>query len=189
MLYDILTSQPQVIGTILTRTPHWVWGLLAALLGLGLSQARDRIVSIKRMALMPVAMTGLSLWGLASAFGGSPRFGYVMLMWMFTFAVIFTATALASPPQGTEYDATSRRFSLRGSWLPLVLIVGIFLTRYWVNVELAMAPMLAHDRQYTLVVGALYGVFSGLFAGRAACLLTLALPPGTVGLTLQRSAR
>ena len=34
---------------------------------------------------------------------------------------------------------------------------------------------MAHDGQFTLVVGALYGLFSGVFAGRAARLGRLAM--------------
>ena len=42
-----------------------------------------------------------------------------------------------------------------------------------------MQPSLAHDSQYTLVVGTLYGVFSGLFSGRAMRLWRLAARPAT----------
>jgi uncharacterized protein DUF6622 len=66
-------------------------------------------------------------------------------------------------------------FKLPGSWVPLLLILGIFLTRYVVGVELAMRPGLAHDANYVLVTGVLYGLFSGIFVGRAARLLRLAL--------------
>ncbi len=40
-----------------------------------------------------------------------------------------------------------------------------------------MQPQLARDAQFTLVTGTLYGVFSGLFAGRAIRLWRLALRP------------
>ena len=56
----------------------------------------------------------------------------------------------------------------------MLLILGVFLTKYVVGVELAMQPALARDGPYTLAVGTLYGVFSGLFVGRAARLWRLA---------------
>ena len=64
-----------------------------------------------------------------------------------------------------------------GSWVPLTLIVGIFLTKYVVGVDLAMQLSLAQDSQYTLIVAAIYGTFSGIFMGRAARLWRLALRP------------
>src|SRR5689334_21714271 len=121
MLFQMLTSQPQMIGNILKQTPVWVWGLLAALIALGLSQARDRTASLNRILVMPVVMTGLSVWGMSSAFGASPMFGYAMLMWMFVFAVVFSAIAMMKAPAGANYDTAARTFSLRGSWVPLAL--------------------------------------------------------------------
>lgn len=43
---------------------------------------------------------------------------------------------------------------------------------------LAMQPALARDGRYTLIVGALYGLFSGAFAARAVRLWRLAIQPG-----------
>jgi uncharacterized protein YneF (UPF0154 family) len=71
-------------------------------------------------------------------------------------------------------------FTLPTSWVPLLLILGIFLTKYIVGVELAMRPALARDDQYTLVVSVIYGLFSGIFIGRAARLWRLALRSASV---------
>ncbi len=175
MLYHLLLNQPQVFGQILRNTPVWVWGLLAVLTWAGLSQARARTASLARIVVMPVAMTALSIWGVTSAFGASPMFGYVMLMWMVIAATTFALIASMSPPAGAQYDGATRTYSLPGSWVPMALILGIFLVRYWVNVEIAIQPQLKGDGQYTLVVGALYGFLSGIFAGRAARLVKLAV--------------
>jgi hypothetical protein len=177
MLIQLIAQQPQIIGPILKNTPSWVWGLLATLLALGLSQISTRRVSALRMTLMPVAMTGLSLWGTASAFSQSPLFGYVLLAWAGGAALMLGLIAPRAAAPGASYDAAARSFTVPGSWLPLVLILGIFLTKYGVGVELAMQPTLAHDGPYSLIVGALYGLFSGSFAGRAARMWRLALRP------------
>ncbi|MDW5443367.1 DUF6622 family protein [Polaromonas sp. SM01] len=178
MLIQLLIQHPQALGSVLHKTPVWVWGLLAALLALGLSQVRTRSISALRMALMPAAMAGLSLWGTASAFGSSPLFAYVLLAWAVCAALMLGLMAPLAPPAGTVYDATSRRFHMPGSWVPLALILGIFLTKYIVGIELSMQPTLARDGQYTLIVGSLYGLFSGIFAGRAVRLWRLARRPG-----------
>ncbi len=179
MLIQLLLQHPQALGPVIKNTPVWVWGLLAALLALGLSQVRGRQVSQVRMAIMPVAMTVLSLWGTASAFGKSPQFGYVLMTWLASAVLIAGLLSMTAPPAGTRHDAASHSFWIPGSWLPLALIVGIFLTKYTVGVDLAMQPQLAHDGEYTLLTGALYGLFSGAFAGRSARLWRLALRPAT----------
>ena len=171
----------RMIFQILAHTPVWVWALLAALIVLGLSQAKARTAGLTRITVMPVAMTGLSIWGTVSAFGSSPMIGYVMLAWMFGAAVMLSLVAPMDEPAGTAYDAGTRTFALPGSWAPMLLMVGLFLTKYAVGVMLAMQPGLARDGLFTLVVGGLYGVFSGTFAGRAARLVRLAYQDTPLG--------
>jgi len=173
MLISILAQQPQMLPTILQHTPVWVWGMLAALIALGLSQVRDRTAGLPRVALLPVAMISLSIWGAVTAFGQSPLFGNVMLAWAAAAAIAFVGVVSLGVPRGAAYDAGTRTFALPGSWLPLVLILAVFLTRYVVNVDVAMNPALARDGSYTLVAATLYGLFSGVFAGRAARLWLL----------------
>src|SRR5947209_5815275 len=134
MLIPLLIQQPQILGAVLRGTPTWVWALLAALVALGVSQARDREASLLRVSVMPVVMTAFSLFGMVSAFGKSPMFGDAMLMWMLAAAVTFALVGATRGSPRTEYHAATRTFFLPGSWAPLALILGIFLTRYVVNV-------------------------------------------------------
>jgi|GEM_PF-83585 uncharacterized membrane protein len=186
MLIPMLIQHPQMLGAILRGTPLWVWGLLAGLISLGWSQARARNASLTRTAITPAAMTAFAIWGLFAAFGRSPFFSEAMLAWLLTAAVAFAAVASMAAPRGASFDAWTRHFALPGSWVPMALIVGIFLTKYVVGVDLAMQPTLTRDGQYMLVVAALYGAFSGIFLGRAARLWRLVTPHGGFGLLLQR---
>ena len=71
----------------------------------------------------------------------------------------------------------------------MVLILGIFLTKYAVGVATAMQPALRAEVAFALPVAVLYGVFSGLFAGRTLGLLRLARPQHATGtLTLRTTA-
>jgi hypothetical protein len=174
MLIQMLVHQPQMLRPIVSNTPTWVWGLLAALVALGLSQARSRQVSLARTTLLPVGMSALSLAATASSFSHAPHFGLVLLAWLSgaTAAVVILAPCASSGD--IRYDSTTRSFFLPGSWIPLLLILAIFVVRYAINVELAMQPSLATESSYGLVAGALYGFFSGVFAARALRLWRLA---------------
>jgi hypothetical protein len=164
MLLQLIVQHPEALGNVLKNTPVWVGGLFAALLALGLSQRRDRRAGLVRVTLMPVAMTVFSIWGTVSAFGASPHFAAVLLAWLVAAGVVTAAMARGRSP--AVYDRATRSFALPGSWMPLLLILGIFLTKYVVGVELAMQPALAREAPFALTVGTLYGVFSGLFAAR-----------------------
>ena len=83
-------------------------------------------------------------------------------------------------PEATRYDAAMRRFSLPGSWLPLALIMGLFLTKYFVGVVTALQPGLRGDPVFAFGFSVLYGAFSGVFVARAARLWRLASQQGSV---------
>jgi len=173
MLYDILLHHPEAFGAMLRGTPPWVWGLLIALVALGLSQLRERTASLLRTSLVPVGMAAFSGWGMWSAFHGTPIGPEVLAVWT---GLAIAVTAAVAPGRATgSYDPARREYRLPGSVVPLLLIVGIFATKWLVGVQLAILPRLAADPGFALPVAALYGLFNGLFAGRAARLWRLAL--------------
>lgn len=182
MIIDLLIHHPEALGTVLQKTPTWVWGLLAGLAALGGSQLVARTASLTRVAVMPVAMTLFSVYGLVSAFGSSGQVLGTLAAWLAAAAIVATLTLALTPtaPAGTRYLAASRSFHIPGSPLPLLLILGIFLTKYLVGIEMAMQPALAHDATFDLEIAALYGVFNGLFIARSARLWRLALAPQAV---------
>ncbi|MED5618413.1 DUF6622 family protein [Ideonella sp. BN130291] len=162
----------QMLIQILTHTPRWVFGLFLVLLALGVQQLFTRQVTLRRVSLLPVVMTGLSVWGVISAFAMQPL---ALPAWM-AGAVLAGGVLLQFPlPAGVRYDAASRRFQLPGSAVPLALMMGVFFTKYAVGVTLAQAPELAFHGGFSLGLSALYGLFTGLFVGRAARLWRLAV--------------
>lgn len=176
MLLQLLADHPQAVVPVLRQTPVWVWGLLAAFLALGLSQLRARTASLARVSLMPLAMTLFSVSGTYSAFGATPHRGLAITAWLIA-AVFAFALVARGRAHGVQYDPARRLYRLPGSVAPLLLIVGIFLVKYVVGVDLTMAPQLVQDTQYVLCVAALYGAFTGFFVGRASRLWRLAIRP------------
>jgi hypothetical protein len=177
MLIQLVAHHPEALGSIVRQTPTWVWGLLAGLLALGASQLRRRSASLARVSALPIAMTVFSLWGTFAAFGSSPLLAQVIGVWIVTAGAAFL---LVAPGRALgSYDPATRTYTLPGSVVPLLLIAGIFLVKYAVGVELALAPQMVRDTQYALTVAALYGAFTGLFFGRTARLWRLALRGNT----------
>ncbi|WP_213959676.1 DUF6622 family protein [Variovorax sp. dw_954] len=157
---------------ILSHTPRWVFVMFAVLFWFGAKQLLARSVSLARITVMPVAMTALSISGVLSAFGDSPM---ALAGWAAAAVALAALVLQRALPAGTRYDDQTRRFHLQGSAVPLVLMMGIFFTKYTVGVQLAMHPELAHNHNFALALGTLYGAFSGIFAGRAIRLWKLAI--------------
>lgn len=177
MLIPMIVHQPEALVQVAAHTPSWVWGVLAALVALGASQLRGRRAGLRRVLIVPVGMGVFSVAGVVSAFGASgPTSAQAVGAWVLATTAI-TALALwfqPTAPEGAQYIPSSRSFHIPGSAMPLALILGIFLTKYFVGVELALQPALARDSGFALQISTLYGMFSGLFAVRALRLWRLA---------------
>ncbi|MDM0104115.1 hypothetical protein QTH97_04175 [Variovorax sp. J22R24] len=160
-----------MLTQILFHTPKWVFALFATLVWLGAKQLLAGSVSLVRVTLLPVVMTGLSVYGVASVFGDSPM---ALLAWAATAFALLGLVTQRALPASTRYDTATRRFHVAGSAVPMVLMMGIFFTKYVVGVLLAMHPELAHQVSFAVGISALYGVFTGIFVGRAIRLWRLA---------------
>ncbi len=157
---------------IIAHTPRWVFIVFALLLWLGAKQLLANRVSLLRVTIMPVAMAGLSMYGVLSAFGDSPM---ALTGWAAAAVVLAMLVMQRALPAATRYNAETRRFHVPGSAVPLALLMGIFFTKYVVGVMVAMHPELAHQHDFALGIGTLYGAFSGIFAARALRLWRLAI--------------
>ncbi|WP_448174289.1 DUF6622 family protein [Rhizobacter fulvus] len=148
---------------IVLHTPGWVWGLFAALLALGLSQVRDRALSPLRIAILPLAMVALSLSGVLTAFG---HFPLALGGWAAGLGIALTFARSLVAVRGARWLADSQTVHVPGSWLPLALIVALFMIKYAAGVNLAMHPALATDATFAATCSLAYGLFSGLFLAR-----------------------
>jgi len=152
---------------IVSGTPPWVWPLLAYVLWAGWRMNRDRDMPLWRVAVIPLVVLGLSLSGFVSH----------------GLTLVSLAALIAGAACGAWIgQAVARRrpaellanglIRQKGDWLPFVLIIGIFITRYVQSAALALHPELAASTAFTLG-----GAFaSGLFAATVLVRTLTALP-------------
>jgi hypothetical protein len=154
-----------IVQRAISGTPVWVWGLLAGLVVLGLLQARTRTIHELRLALLPFAIAAYSFSGLALLFGLSAAGAAA---WLAGLATSFGAGLALGRLSGARYLSESRRFVVPGSWIPLAVILAIFLSRYVVAVSLAMHPDLRQAAGFAVGASLAYGLLGGYFPARAA---------------------
>lgn len=152
-----------MIIEILKHTPIWVFGLLVFLLILGLQQSRDRTVQKFLILPLPIGMALLSYFGVFSSFGLSPL---STGLWLTALVSIACFSAKCFPLKGVEFTTVTARFSIPGSWVPLVLMMAIFFSKYLVAVLNALHPSLAMSSGFMILCCLVYGAFSGVFVGR-----------------------
>ena len=149
---------------ILQHTPSWVFILFFALLILGVWQSRDRVVSRSRLFLLPLVMTLFSVHSLQNAFG---TVWSNIAVWIAGIAVSFLLGMFLGTPKKVSYSAETNAFFVPGSWIPLILILGIFIIKYAVGIILGMNMPIGNAPVFINAVCLLFGVFSGAFLSRA----------------------
>ena len=157
-----------MILQIVTHTPAWVFGLLVLLLVFGYMQTRTRTVGKVPALLLPAGMIALSLAGVYSSFGFTP-------LPLATWAVAYTLATFVGytffRDERIHYQAADGKFFMPGSWVPLLVIMAIFVAKYGYGVLNAMHAELLSSPVLIGGLSAVYGLLSGYFSARAVQLI------------------
>jgi hypothetical protein len=166
-----------MIHSILQHTPLWVWVLFCVLIALGITQTRTREVSTARATILPILMIALSLSGVLSAFSQVPL---ACGAWVAGFFSSLKLAGEVMAVRGASWSPQTRQFRVPGSFVPVTLILGLFMTKYVAGVVLAINPSLSVNVRVVIVLSLVYGAFAGLFWARARSLRCLIREAGAV---------
>ena len=148
------------ISQILMYTPRWVFGLLTGLIILGIIQTRPRQVPVVAAFILPIAMMLMSVIGLLMTIG----FVWKSILFWSLGAILATSLIAKFVVNSTvTYDQTIRRFTLRGSWIPLLIIVAIFCTRYLLAMCIGMNLKIVQELYFVPAISLILGSLSGYF--------------------------
>lgn len=157
----------EFVSQVLKGTPIWAWAILVALIVLGVNQLRARVVSRYSVLIAPVIFLFV---GLMAAGRGPVGF----TAWALTLIATAAFTFFVWQPTGSaRYDARTDRLNLPGSVIPMLLMLGIFLLNYVINVALAINPALRSEMTWQIGPAIILGALSGVFIGRALTLFRM----------------
>jgi hypothetical protein len=160
-----------LIVQILSYTPIWVYATFFVLLAFGLIQTRTRTVRKLPALLMPAGMIALSLAGIYTSFGFATL---PLAAWGVALASSTVVGYTFFRDTRVHYTAPDGSFFIPGNWVPLIVMMAIFVTKY---VYAVMHAYNAEGIATPMVIGALsavYGLLSGYFSSRAVNLIKLA---------------
>jgi len=150
-----------MLQQILFHTPIYVWIILAGLIYRGYLSSKDREVAFAKLFFIPAIMPLLTVPDLALKFGHAVP---ALAIWASAAGVAALLTWQFSNANITRAPLAGQVL-VRGSWLPLVAMMAVFLSKYALNVMLALVPHARHDVQFATALCALFGVFNGVFFG------------------------
>lgn len=149
---------------ILIKTPVYVWAILAFLVYRGVLAARERDITVNRMAVIPLIMLVLALHAIATQFGVA---SVAMLAWLLGTAAL-TLQRLACGRSGIIAGEGMGTVRLRGSWVPLAMMLTVFSIKYVLAVVLVILPEMAGQAIFVATVCGLLGLCNGYFLGQLA---------------------
>lgn len=148
---------------LLLQTPTWVYLLFVALLIIGFSQTATRRQPLLIPFLLPVAMSVYSLIDTILHFSAGGR-GIALAVVAATCAWGFMRKYLS--PKGVSYLPEVKRFEIKGSYLPLTVILCIFSVKYIHGALSALYPPITERIFFTTVFATFNGLFFGFFLSR-----------------------
>ncbi len=149
---------------ILTRTPIFVWAILALLVYRGVASSRDRDVNVGALAIIPVLMLCLSAQAMLTSFGFQP---VVLAAWLTaSCAGLWTGWRLVDISPIRSNPAT-RTVRVTGSWMPMAMLMTIFSVKYVSIVSMKINPPIQADPMFASLVSGLLGASSAVLTGSA----------------------
>ena len=163
---------------ILRHTPVWVFVLFIGLVLMGFRQTLALRASRTRLLILPAVMATLSLTGVCSVFGAHAA---GIAGWASGVGAAALAGGLLLDPNDIDYSAIDGKYTLPGSWWPMLLMLVIFFIKYAVAVALARNPALVNAMSFATGASLAYGLSSGVFLARAINALRAPVEPRGAG--------
>jgi len=88
-------------------------------------------------------------------------------LWLFALVSVTYFSGKYFPAKGVEFSTETGYINIPGSWVPLLLMMAIFFSKYLVAVLSTLQPSMLLSAGFMIFCTLLYGAFSGVFVARA----------------------
>lgn len=151
-----------IVAQAATGAPVWVWPLLMALIALGVSRLRDREMPVWRLLLLPAILIGISM--ITVLIGG---LNAASLVAMATGLGLGAIAGWATMRNVAATRAGDGRVLVKGEFVSLIAILGIFASRFAAGILSATAPHILETTGVPELFTLLPVFFAALMAARA----------------------
>lgn len=159
----------ETIWLAVVGAPWWVYPLLTYLILIGIKASKRHVVSIQQLFILPVIFSILSLSSLIMDLKFS---GVSMGAWVVAFLIGAPVGWALVRRLEIKIDRKQGLIEMQGSWIPLIVMLVIFLSKFYFGYQLAIIPSLSEEFTFQLEVVSLSGFCVGLLLGRLFCFLT-----------------
>lgn len=148
----------------LKATPWWIYILFGYLISVGVRALNPRVLSINKMFILPLILGAWSIYSLFSDL----RYWWELLVWASAILVGFLiGLKLVRSLKKMKVDKKKLLVHIQGSYQLLVLIVVVFIVKYFFGYFKATHPFVSLGMHLlgVLASGAVTGIFFGRLVG------------------------
>lgn len=147
---------------ILTKIPVFVWPLFVILLLSGLRARKANAVPVAVLLLIPSIFF---CWSFFSFFGKYATNPLTILFWLLCLGVGFFIGFYHMQRLKLQFHQKSKKVEMPGSWIPLMLSMSIFTSKFSIGMMSSMMPYLNGSLLF-LGLELFSTIILGIFAGR-----------------------
>lgn len=149
----------------MNQTPWWVYFVFVYLVILGTKALKPRVISLKRMFLLPLFFALWSIYSLYTLFNGPLDIVYWAISIILGIAIGWTITV------SVEIQADKKKFLIRlpGTCSALIFVVLIFAVKCFFGYLYATDPLLQKNVNIYTADLITSGLITGMFVGKALC--------------------
>lgn len=149
-----------------SQTPWWVYVLFIFLVQKGIKASKSQVVSIKKLTILPLIFISLSIHTVMTAFHVNTM---VIVMWFASIILGSIIGWLLIRNHQFKVDRKKLLIQLPGGWMTLILILAIFVFKYYFSYQIDSDPALASQTGFEFSMLGINGICTGLFVGRLLC--------------------
>lgn len=153
----------QTVQQFLLQTPIWVYVVLALLIFRGIKACQTRIVALRKLFIIPAIFMVLSLHTLLTTYILNAD---LISTWALGIAIGSGIGWLINHAKDIKVDGQQQLFLIPGSAMTLILVLLIFVSKYYFGYQITVSPEETHQINFAITLIAISGVCSGLFIGR-----------------------
>ncbi len=153
----------ETIIQTLTHTPWWVYLLFALIFYKGVRSLKPRAVPLKKLIIVPLVVSAISLDTLFTQINLN---GFNVLILSASAVLGLIAGYLMTVRAPIEVDKEHLVYKMPGGITTLLLIFGVFFTKYYIGYEKAVDPTLMQQDGFETFVIIASMLFAGLFIGK-----------------------
>ncbi|AIF53155.1 DUF6622 family protein [Pelosinus sp. UFO1] len=149
------------------HTPWWVYLLLIYLIAVGIKSSKVRIIPFWKVFVLPTIFLFISIQTLMTI-----KIEYVSIAsWIVGMLVGSLLGWWQVKRLDIKIDKKRSLIQIPGSWDTLLVMLIVFIAKYYVGYEQATNPVLVAQLKFKVSMLVLSGVCTGLFLGRLFCYL------------------